>query len=169
MKKIILFLLLISLFLSCKKNNMLELEPIVMQDISAERLWQRIKGEQEYKKYSFWPGHEGEQPGQSPHGNYHMIFINPTLRNSLPLESKTAPYGSIIVKENCDANKVTKMLTVMAKVEGYSPETNDWFYAKFGLDGEVLAEGNIQGCVNCHKLMQKNDYIFVRQLDKPLQ
>ena len=80
-----------------------DLPPLTVGEISADALWSRISVESDYADYSFWPGHEGENPGQSPHGPVHRIYVNRTLLESLPAASRIAPNGSVIVKDNLNA------------------------------------------------------------------
>ncbi|MCG8568521.1 MAG: cytochrome P460 family protein [Spirochaetes bacterium] len=171
MKKYIAILVLFFLFFGCKKNtkDALKLSPLQIEEVSGQQIWNRIAVENDFHNYDFWPGHEGEQPGQSPHGIYHLIYINSILKEALPVTSKVVPNGSIIVKENCDANREAKVLTVMVKVKGYDPENNDWYWIRYGIDGSIQAEGKVKGCINCHKIVKNNDYIFVRKLDKSLE
>lgn len=163
MKKLLLTTLLLSMFLSCSEE--VQLPPLTKEKIKGASLWNRISSESNYSSYSYWPGHEDINPGQAPHGVYHRIFVNKKLIDALPIESKIAPEGTIIVKENMNRDKVIQKLTVMAKVEGYNPEGGDWFWAAYSPDGEVLAEGTPKGCVSCHQGMKGNDYIIVRALD----
>jgi len=142
-----------------------ELDPLSEEEINGKRLWTRISEEHDYRDYSYWPGHEGLQPGQAPHGPYHKVFVNPTLYNALPVEDKTVPDGGIIVKENYSADEQLASLTVMSKVEGYNPEAGNWFWAKYGPDGEIQAEGTPNGCISCHAGMKQNDYVIIRPLD----
>jgi len=55
----------------------------------------------------------------------------------------------------------------MVKVQGYSPETNDWYWAAFSPDGKVLAEGSPGGCLSCHSGLESNDYIIIKNIDEP--
>ena len=75
------------------------------------------------------------------------------------------PDGSIIVKENVGTSpEVTEaVLTVMWKVAGFDPENNDWFWANMMSDGQIVAEGKVQGCTACHGGARSNDFIFVQQ------
>ena len=156
------------LFNACKKKEVTGLPVFTLDEISGERLWNRIAVETDYKTYRYWPGHEGVQPGQSPHGIFHRVFANSMMVDSLPIPDRKAPYGAIIVKENLTIDKELNQITVMAKVEGFDPEHNDWFYAAFDKGGNVLAEGAPDGCVSCHTGMRDNDYIIIQALDKPL-
>ena len=133
---------------------------------SGARLWQRISEEADYKSYVELPGHEGVRPGQSPHGRFHVVYINKVLAEALPVADRRAPVGTIIVKENLTAERELDALTVLAKVDGYAPEHNDWFWAKFAPDGAVQAEGSPAGCVRCHEGMVHNDYVIIRRLDE---
>lgn len=148
---------------SCSKE--VEQPPLSVGEISGSRLWERISSDADYKDYSFWPGHDGIHPGQAPHGVYHKIFVNGNLLKALPIESRMAPIGSIIVKENMDLDKRVQKITVMAKIEGYNEEGGNWFWAAYSPDGEVLAEGTPKGCVSCHEGMKGNDYVIVLPLD----
>lgn len=161
------YIIVISVLLvvGCKKTITESLPSLSKDEISGERLWQRITVDEDYKTYPFWPGHEGLQMGQSPHGRYNSVYVTPEVIAALPIESKTAPYGTIIVKENYSADKEFAMFTLMAKIEGYDPENGDWFWAKYDPEGNVLAEGQLQGCINCH-VSSNNDYLFFWQLDR---
>ena len=151
---------------SCSRAEEPDVAPLVAAEISGARLWQRIAEEADYKSYAEHPGHEGIRPGQSPHGRFHIVYINKLLADALPLPDRRAPVGTIIVKENLTAEKELDALTVMVKVEGYDPAHNDWFWAKFAPDGTVQAEGSPGGCIKCHEGMVHNDYVIIRRLDE---
>jgi hypothetical protein len=155
------------LTLACQQT--LEEPPVLEKnEISGERLWRRITEETDYKRYSFWPGHEGVQPGQSPHGRFHRVYINKILKDALPISTGVAPPGSVIVKENLTSDRVATAVTVMAKVAGYDPENNDWFWVYYSIDGRIENEGAIEFCIECHRGMRENDYVIIRRLDSSL-
>ncbi|MCK5152764.1 MAG: cytochrome P460 family protein [Spirochaetales bacterium] len=164
MKIIILFVMII-IISACSKPEEQSTTALVLSEINGAVLWERISTEAEYKTYAFWPDHEDIQPGQSPHGAYHKIYINKVLSEALPSMDKVLPEGSIIVKENLDSQKSLDAITVMVKVKDYNPEAGDWFWAKYTPLGEILAEGTPVGCISCHQGMDDNDYIIVRPLD----
>jgi len=143
------------------------LAPLEADEISGERLWERIASESDYTSYAFWPGHEGERPGQAPHGVIHRIYVNRTLLEGLPAADLKAPAGSIIVKDNLDASGNLGAITVMAKVPGFDPENGDWYWARYTPDGTAAAAGSLQSCIVCHAGVADNDYVIVRPLDKP--
>jgi hypothetical protein len=79
--------------------------------------------------------------GQAPHGQFHRIRVNEPLRSALPISDRSAPNGSIIVKENYNAAEELQGYTVMAEVEGFNPDGGDWFWASYGGDGSVRNQG----------------------------
>jgi hypothetical protein len=168
MKKAAVLIGVMVLLFSCARQEEILTAHLKADEISGERLWQRIDSESPYRAYGEWPGHEGLRPGQSPHGVWHRVYTNRALRQALPINDGKAPFGTIIVKENYTPARELDKLTVMAKVEGYSPESADWFWAMYSPEGEVLAEGSPKGCVSCHSGKWDNDYIIIKNLDEPL-
>jgi len=162
-KRILSLWILLFAIVSCSKE--VRPPPLNKDEISGARLWERISSHSDYTSYSFWPDHEDVSPGQAPHGVYHRIYINGDLFDALPIKSRVAPIGAIIVKENMDRDEKVQKITVMAKVEGYNDEGGNWFWAAYSPGGEVLAEGTPKGCISCHEGMQNNDYVIVRPLD----
>ncbi|MCF6335690.1 MAG: hypothetical protein L3J12_08110, partial [Spirochaetales bacterium] len=130
MKKLIVIMIIVILG-SCSKAVENKVAPISLTEISGLSLWNRISAETDYKTYSYWPGHEGIQPGQAPHGVYHQIYINRVLAEALPVKKRIAGNGTIIVKENFTNEKILDSITVMAKVKDFNPEAGDWFWAKY--------------------------------------
>ena len=170
MKRNLLILAMAVMTMSCtERGTETDVSPLSKSEISGERLWQRISSEAQNGTYGQWPGHEGLRPGQSPHGPWHIVYANKVLRDALPVADSKAPYGSIIVKENYSTSRELDKLTVMAKVEDYSPETGDWFWASYSPDGKILAEGKPAGCLSCHSGRADNDYIIIKNLSDPLE
>jgi hypothetical protein len=125
------------------------------------RLWTHITKSSPYTQWDHWPGHVGMQPGKSPHGELHRVFVN---QQALSSSAPAASYGSIVVKENYDAEKQLTALTVMFKVKDFNPKHGDWFWTKFAPDGTVLAEGKPGPCISCHSAAADNDFIFLHVL-----
>ena len=77
------------------------------------------------------------------------------------ITSDCRPNGSILVKENYGKDKKTLMaVTPMYKVRGYNPDEGDWFWAKYGPDGNIMSSGKVEGCINCHRARKNQDWIF---------
>lgn len=122
----------------------------------AGSLWDDMSGYREWPQFS---GHEGMQPGKSPHGKFIQTFLNPT-----GAKNPARPgYGAIIVKENFSRNDPGSLdaLTVMQRIEGYDPENEDWFWARYTPDGKLTHSGQVAMCANCHFDAGGDDYVFL--------
>ena len=156
----------VALVAACGQGTVSDLPHLDKETISGDVLWERITKETDYRDYGYWPGHRGRHIGQAPHGNEHRIFVHPRLLEVLPIKDKTAPVGSIIVKENYDSQDRLAKITAMAKVKGYNPEHGDWFWAVFSPEGRPLKSGASAGCIRCHAGMRQNDYVIIHDLDR---
>jgi len=148
----------------CQKSDTPSLPPLSVSGLSGARLWQRVFAEEPFAQYPSWPGYDGLQPGQSPHGRFHRIYINRLLSGALPAASNVAPAGSIIIKENYGPDRTVSGYTVMAKVAGYNPDAGDWFWAMYSPDGKTMAEGKLTMCIDCHSA-SASDYVLLQALD----
>jgi len=157
------------LLFGCTQKEPLVLEPLEKSEIDDEALWLRITEENPYTNYEYLPGHEGLRPGQAPHGPLHKVFVNPTLFEALPIESRTAPHGTLIVKENYSTDEELNAITVMAKVKQFAPDDGNWFWANYAPDGTVKVSGQVSSCIECHAGMKSNDYVIIRPLDAPIE
>jgi len=111
--------------------------------------------------------------GQEPHG-----LVLKQVEGTITVEGHE---GIFIVKTNFIADDITvdqvreaehgtyrDLWTVMFKREqGYAPDSNDWFWAKWMADGEfdttpdgVPLAGRVQGCISCHAGAEGNDFVF---------
>jgi hypothetical protein len=154
MKKIIflvVFVFLVSLVLGVMESK-------DMPKADAEMFWKYITEKSPYTEWPFWSDHKGMQPGKAPHGPFHKVYVNHTLLHS---EGAPVEYGSIQVKENYSKEKKLMAITTMYKVKGFNPDGGDWFWVKYGSDGKVGASGKLKGCISCHAVKEKNDYILV--------
>ena len=122
----------------------------------AGSLWDTLSG---YTQWASFAGHEGIQPGKSPHGRFVRSFLNP-----VGAKNPASPgYGSIIVKENYASEDPTSLvsLTVMQRIEGYDPESEDWFWARYTAEGEPTHLGKVGMCANCHFDAGGDDFVFL--------
>ncbi len=118
-----------------------------------------------YQQWAQFPDRQGTLPSALPHGPMSQVFINGVVQSALDNFDGALPEGSIIVKENVGTSlDVTEVaLTVMWKVQGFDPANNDWFWANMTPDGEIVAEGKVQGCTACHGGARANDFVFVHE------
>ena len=137
----------------------------------ASNLWSTMSG---YRSWPSYPGLDGFQEGQSPHGKFLKYHINSAASNN----HRHPGAGSIIIKENYMSASPSALgaITVMEKVPGYDPENGDWFWVKFAPDGSVMknpkgmslagrvAKGMKQGCIACHANAGGGDFLFINDL-----
>ncbi len=124
------------------------------------QLWKYITESSPYKEWSFWPDHQGMQPGRAPHGPLHKVYVNNRALNSA---KPPVQYGAIQVKENYSTSKELKAITVMYKVPGYNPKDGDWFWVKYTPEGTPGPFGKPKGCIGCHGTRVNNDFILVHE------
>ncbi len=137
--------------------------PMVMADMPGSdptALWNYITKVSPYTQWSFWPDHQGMQPGRAPHGPLHKVYVNNRAFNSA---KPPVQYGAIEVKENYSPDKELKAITVMYKIHGYNPPDGDWFWVKYSISGKADKFGKPAGCIGCHGTRAKNDFILVHE------
>lgn len=150
----------------CQHYRSSKAEMVAMENLpppDAGQFWTYITETHPYKGWDMWPGYEGMYPGQSPHGAYLKLYAN-SIALKAAREGKTVmPDGAILVKENYAKDKHTlAAITPMYRVKGYNPEGGDWFWAKYGPEGEVMAAGKVKGCIDCHRAVKSQDWRFTR-------
>ncbi len=130
---------------------------------TAAELFTLVTETDPYQDWAQFPGAQGTVVSAAPHGPMARIFINAQVEEALDSFAGQLPNEAIIVKENLGESTSEKAdaLTIMWKVSGFDPENNDWFWANTTLDGEVNAEGKVEGCINCHGGARDNDFVFV--------
>ena len=126
----------------------------------AGDLWTYITEENRYQEWKAWPGLEGMYEGQSPHGAYLKLYVNDKAYDAIKSKNEL-PDGAILVKENYGEDKETLMaITPMYKYKGYNPEAGNWFWAKYGDQGKVMASGKVQSCIDCHMKAKDSEWLF---------
>lgn len=142
-------------------------EPSDMTDDAptGAKLFTRIMQDDPYQQWEQFPDHQGTFSSALPHGPDSQVFINGVVESALDSFDGALPDGSIIVKENIGTspNVTEAALTVMWKVQAFDPENNDWFWANMTPQGEIIAEGKVQGCAACHGGARANDFVFVHE------
>ncbi len=98
----LIILLCFSILLSCSDSNRSsgDFQSPGVSLINGAELWKQIAEDGDYTGWAEWPGHEGLNPGQSPHGSSHQIFISDQLLDALPIENSIAPDGTVSIV-NC--------------------------------------------------------------------
>lgn len=159
-------LLCLGLTIGCKKKNdtqpaeTVEQKAAALPETDGVTLIDLITVTQDYRQWPMFPGKEALYRGQHPHGAYLTTYVSPAVLAALQSKSGQLPDGSIIVKENYSPEKELAAVTVMYRRTGYNPEAGDWYWIKYSPDKTILAEGKVDGCINCHRAVQNNDWVF---------
>ncbi len=128
----------------------------------TEEFWTFLQDSNYEYNWAYEPGvTQGFYEGQEPHGLRLKSLANPIAVNAAGSGLDTFPLGSFLVKENYTPELELDSYTIMVKMqEGYAPDSNDWFWAKYQPDGTVDASGQVAGCIGCHSQAEANDYVF---------
>jgi hypothetical protein len=118
-----------------------------------------ISRQNDYHRWPMFPGTIAMYPGQPPHGAFLTTYVSDTTLKALENRPGPLPDGAILVKENYSPEKKLAAVTVMYRKAGYNPAGGDWFWLKYASGGKILAEGRVEGCINCHKAVADNDWI----------
>jgi hypothetical protein len=95
------------------------------------------------------------------------IFVNPEGQEAYNASTGDVPVGTTLVKEQFERNasgsatgERPASIMVMTKREaGYDPAHGDWRWTALNSRGEVVADGKLDRCTQCHK-DAPHDYIF---------
>lgn len=137
-------------------------------DASGQALFDYVTKTNDYTTWGTWPDDalKGYLDSGAPHGGVVRIFVNDVALTEATNFDGALPANSIIVKENFTGSAPAEpgmldALTVMYKVDGYAPESGDWFWLKAKPDGTIDAEGKVAGCIGCHGGVEGHkDYVL---------
>lgn len=149
----------------------------------AKLLWKNMKA---YRLVGSKAVHAVPYAGTPPHGEIletlDGIFTIYRIRGFFRI---TGIKGALIVKKNYAGDGVSKeavannpdayldSVTVMFQRRNYDPDNQNWFWVKYGPDGEVLTnpggvplagkigKGMNTGCIACHSAAPGGDYVFI--------
>ncbi len=125
---------------------------------SAEALWDELQAD-EYHSWSRPPGYPGRTPSSTVHGDEVEIFVNDVLATALSAGAPLSrwPDGARIVKDGFQGG--TNHVVVAMDKRG-----DEWFFAEYEPDGEVLYSGHPHACTRCHG--DANDGVLAFALPK---
>ncbi|MFQ5935609.1 MAG: hypothetical protein ACE5LB_04295 [Acidiferrobacterales bacterium] len=142
---------------------------------AAKSLWRSLTKAKLVGKHAV---HGTPYKGTHPHGaileTLHAV-LNVSGHRDIVIVKKN--YGGAGVSKTAvadDPEKYLKAITVMFRRErGYDADNQDWFWVKYGPNGEVLKNtqgkglaGRVakgvpgKGCIACHKGAPGGDYVF---------
>ncbi|WP_406655757.1 plastocyanin/azurin family copper-binding protein [Methanolobus sp. ZRKC2] len=129
-----------------------------------------ITEENNYRNWDLWPLKEEKYASTSIHGPLLTTYVSENTASAIQDRTGTLPFGSIAVRESYDSDGELEEIGVRYKVEGYNPEHNDWFWAAYTPEGEIIAEGRVEACQDCHSVEADNDYIYTSYIiDTPFR
>jgi hypothetical protein len=135
--------------------------------VVAADLWKDVEGYQKW--WVLWPKTQPMHPGTAPHGAFLSTYVNEKGRRSVDWKEKPMLETTMILLESYDADRHLVAVSLMRKVEGFNPDAGDWFWAEYGPNGGVRAEGKVEACIQCHGKQAENDYIFTAPLKETKQ
>jgi hypothetical protein len=124
--------------------------------LDAAKFYIYLTQDTPYRSWSLWPGREKLSQGKAPHGRYVTTYVNPAALRSIESGAGMA-FGSLIVTENYDDDKKLAGLMVKLKIKGYNPAEGDWYWFQYDRQGTAVAEGRVDGCINCHRARRGNE------------
>lgn len=95
-----------------------------MPDKVAPEVWELINTEDYKLKWENWPGKDS-------------IYVNPIAFEAIEKDEAEFPIGSIIIREKMTTEGNISKISVASRIGG-NEETEGWFAADYGPDGEVL-------------------------------
>jgi hypothetical protein len=129
------------------------------QEPTAESVWALLQS-QDYRSWQLWPGTTPQYEGTEPHGMLLTTYVNELAREALANGTLPLPDGAIVVKENYMPDGTFDASTVMVKRQGYAPEHNDWFWAKYDAAGNADVAGRAEMCQACHSANRQQDHLM---------
>jgi hypothetical protein len=132
-------------------------------DEFATSLWQFMTREK--APYQKWPSTPAApiEGVESPHGTAGKTYFNEAAATGW----KQPPQGAILVHEELDEDgKKIKAVSVMYRVKGTAPKTNDWYWLRYQPNGKLAMQdkkpvaGQVTSCIECHRKAAGNDFIF---------
>jgi hypothetical protein len=129
------------------------------QEPTAESVWAQLQSE-DYSSWPLWPGTTERYEGTEPHGMLLTTYVNQLARQALENGTLPLPEGAVVVKENYMPDGTFDASTVMVKRQGYAPEHNDWFWAKYDAAGNAEVAGRADMCQACHSANRQRDHLM---------
>lgn len=169
--KLLVLIVIVSAFLAigCTTTDPAESETsenTTSAQPDAAALYTQITEEDNYKEWELMPGTGEMDPGNGVHGDMITVYVSDDAFSAVEDKTGAMPNGSIVLKEGYSSDGELQQIVIMQKVDGFDPEHNDWFWAAYSPDGEVLSEGSLSTCYDCHSQAQDNDYIFTASLNE---
>ena len=132
-----------------------------------QSFWKHLVRQQD--PYTKWEklGEQTHPEPSGPHGALVKTYANKPAVGNLA----SAPQGAILVAENYGKDEQTlTSITVMYRVKGSEPKTNDWYWLEYlpngsiartpAKDGNKAIAGKVKSCIECHTKAEGKDFVF---------
>lgn len=122
----------------------------------AIALWESFQ-DADYHSWTRAPGFPGVTPSTASHGDAVEIFVNDVIAEALAAGEPLTrwPDGALIVKDGFSDGE-PHIVAAMEK------RGDEWFWAEYEPDGEVLFSGSPGVCTRCHDA--GDDYVRAFEL-----
>lgn len=135
---------------------------VLATSTEADEVWTALH-DADYRSWGTFPRREpGFYEGTRPHGALLRLYVNDVAaENFLGL-----PHGTVIVKENWVDEETLRSIAVMRRIDGFAPDSGDWWYARYEPDGSVATEngerlvGDVPSCGGCHRAAEGGDWVY---------
>ncbi|MCE5360777.1 cytochrome P460 family protein [Candidatus Igneacidithiobacillus taiwanensis] len=130
---------------------------------SPQMLWQEIQGLQ--KAHAVMPESTPHQIGSRSVDPFTTDLANAAAVQSIRqgggiVRVERYTNGSLVVKENYNAQKKLVGVTAMLKAKGYDAADRNWVMAAYKPDGTLVSFGKVGSCIACHELVRHQDLVF---------
>lgn len=100
---------------------------------------------------------------ENPHSASSKTYANKVAAE----DSKGLPMGSILIREDYDANRKRQSISVMYRIKDYDKDHGNWYWIKYlengtvarGTDNKPIA-GKVTSCIECHGKAGGKDLVF---------
>lgn len=100
---------------------------------------------------------------ENPHSTTSQTYANKVAAD----DSKELPMGSILIREDYDANRKRQSISVMYRIKDYDKDHGNWYWIKYlengtvarGSDNKPIA-GKVASCIECHGKASGKDFVF---------
>jgi hypothetical protein len=132
----------------------------------AKELWKSVEGHPRWRLAS------DVARGRGPHGGFQRTFSTwvPVRGEPRPVLVVDAYGGEGATPERIESGGAAWLSSVAIMVQresGYDPGRQDWFYAAYRPDGEILEgdggerlAGRVPACMACHSGAKGDDFLF---------
>lgn len=136
-------------------------DSVPMPEATGQAVADFITKTSPYEKWSLVPGTTPFRAGKSPHGALQNVYANDIAMKAFAAGTLPMPDGSIIVKDNFNAEKQRVGLTIMYKKAGFNPEGHDYFWLRLDADKKPVMEGKLASCAGCHAQASATDLLVL--------